>query len=1373
MFKRVLPLSALLLLTCIAFSADSKSSSTPRQLLDDAAKVQANGAADITTLLVDRRYDIDAQGRTTTTVLRRYRVETQDGVEDWSSISAQYSPWSEERPQLKARVITPDGVEHVLDPKVLTDAPASDDAQEQIYDDNRVYQGPLPSVTRGAIVETEIVLREKEPLLSGVAGRTIPVGSYYGPVEKSVITIKAPASMPLKYVTRLLPNVSVKKEQDGDSVTYRFEQGRMEMLEEQEKGLPIDVPSSPYLAFATGASWSGVVSEYAKIAEPKIRVADVDALVKKAIKPGMTREQIIRTLFALLHENVRYTGVEFGQAAIVPAYPAETLKRGYGDCKDKAALLVAMLRAAGIQANLALLNAGPGEDTERELPAMDFDHAIVYVPGPPELWLDATASEYQVGPMPPSDAGRHVLVIREGTDKLVEIPPSKPEDDYIVEKREFFLAEYGPAKVVETFQPSGSAEADYRSSYANTEVKETREIFENYAKNTFLAEKMTKLEHSDASDMTKPFAIRMEMDKSKRGFTTYEDAVAAIRFEDLFDRLPDYLQGDDQELSEKEKAEKEQDKKPRTADYAFTPFVIEWQYRVVPPLGFKARALPENKTELMGPAKLNYNYSMSPQGEVLATIRFDTVKGRYTVAEAEAMKSAIRQIQKRDAVLLTFEHSGHMLMTQGNVAEGLKEYEGLTEKHPKEAVHRIQVANAMFNVGLCETARVEARRATELDPKSAEAYDVLASILEHDLVCRRFKKGFDFDGAVAAYKKSIQVNPDEVDPRSALAILYEHGKDGYQYSPSAKLDDAVAVWREVAKLNAKSANQYINNVLFDLMYARHFDELLQELAKVNMDVTHRAMALTAIAATKGSQAAIEQSSRITSDDKSRSDALVNAATFLMRLRMYPETAALMKAGSSGQADSAAALQRAEIFRTTKRHEDAMLPDSDPRSVVQKFLLIALTNPEDPKLFQLVVPRAMQGKTAAELIQIARDKHEGGEARAAMAKAGLPSDVLVDLVISNTQFAVDGDDKIGYRITVRAMGAKNQVMYVVKDNGKYMFLASSTDIGDLGLEALLHVQANDLDGARKWLDWARSDMSVAGGDDPLAGQMFPRLWTRGQDADASTIRAAALSLMGERHDVHKWIPDIIAARDEAKSDPTRAYMERVLSLAYANDGNFLELKASGLRLLQAYPTSDVARVVLLAGCNQLKDWGTINQALQARLSKVPDDEATLRLQAQVYAVQGKFEEANAVLKRLLDSGRGGSNDMNSFAWNQLLAGKITPEGVEEAQRGASVDKGYAMVHTLASVYAENGNPQEARQLVLGIMDQYAMDEPDDGLWYVFGRVAEAYGQPQAALACYKRVQWKQKYAPNPMTTYALTQKRMPGVSGQGETAVGAK
>ena len=87
-------------------------------------------------------------------------------------------------------------------------------------------------------------------------------------------------------------------------------------------------------------------------------------------------------LLDYLDREVRYTGIEFGEAAIVPHDPAEMLSHKYGDCKDKATLLVTMLRAAGIPAYVALLNVGSRMDVPADLPGMGlFDHAIVFVPG--------------------------------------------------------------------------------------------------------------------------------------------------------------------------------------------------------------------------------------------------------------------------------------------------------------------------------------------------------------------------------------------------------------------------------------------------------------------------------------------------------------------------------------------------------------------------------------------------------------------------------------------------------------------------------------------------------------------------------------------------------------------------------------------------------------------------------------------------------------------------------------------------------------------------------------------------------------------------------------------------------------------------------
>src|SRR5262245_19317920 len=126
--------------------------------------------------------------------------------------------------------------------------------------------------------------------------------------------------------------------------------------------------------------------------------------------------------------------------------PGETLKRKYGDCKDKSTLLVALLRAAEIPANVALLNVGGWTDADEELPGLGlFDHAIVEVPGNPEYWIDATDEFARLGQLPAGDQGRLALIAAEGTERLKRIPESSSEQNRMVEKREIRLAEHGPA----------------------------------------------------------------------------------------------------------------------------------------------------------------------------------------------------------------------------------------------------------------------------------------------------------------------------------------------------------------------------------------------------------------------------------------------------------------------------------------------------------------------------------------------------------------------------------------------------------------------------------------------------------------------------------------------------------------------------------------------------------------------------------------------------------------------------------------------------------------------------------------------------------------------------------------------------------------
>ncbi len=102
-------------------------------------------------------------------------------------------------------------------------------------------------------------------------------------------------------------------------------------------------------------------------------------------------------------------------------------ERRFGDCKDKAFLLVTVFRALGIPAFPVLVNTVTRQTVAEGQPAATaFDHAIVQatIDGR-AYWLDATAT-YQRGPLseryyPNYGYG---LVVRPGTTTLTAIPPS-------------------------------------------------------------------------------------------------------------------------------------------------------------------------------------------------------------------------------------------------------------------------------------------------------------------------------------------------------------------------------------------------------------------------------------------------------------------------------------------------------------------------------------------------------------------------------------------------------------------------------------------------------------------------------------------------------------------------------------------------------------------------------------------------------------------------------------------------------------------------------------------------------------------------------------------------------------------------------------
>jgi transglutaminase-like putative cysteine protease len=80
----------------------------------------------------------------------------------------------------------------------------------------------------------------------------------------------------------------------------------------------------------------------------------------------------------LVQDQIRYVFLGMNLGGYTPASAETTWARRFGDCKGKTALLVALLRELGIDAEPALVSTTAGDGLDQRLPTLQlFDHVIV------------------------------------------------------------------------------------------------------------------------------------------------------------------------------------------------------------------------------------------------------------------------------------------------------------------------------------------------------------------------------------------------------------------------------------------------------------------------------------------------------------------------------------------------------------------------------------------------------------------------------------------------------------------------------------------------------------------------------------------------------------------------------------------------------------------------------------------------------------------------------------------------------------------------------------------------------------------------------------------------------------------------------------
>lgn len=156
-----------------------------------------------------------------------------------------------------------------------------------------------------------------------------------------------------------------------------------------------------------------------------------------------------------------------------------TFDNRYGVCRDKAALLVAMLRMAGIDAWPVLINVGPRKDPQ--VPQPYFNHAIVAAdsgdPADPYLLMDPT-SETTRSLLPEYLCEMSYLVARDEGEGIRETPPLPVEQNLLRAETVYTLHADASADVTTTLSFAGVNDAAYRGYFASIPRDGLRAFFE-------------------------------------------------------------------------------------------------------------------------------------------------------------------------------------------------------------------------------------------------------------------------------------------------------------------------------------------------------------------------------------------------------------------------------------------------------------------------------------------------------------------------------------------------------------------------------------------------------------------------------------------------------------------------------------------------------------------------------------------------------------------------------------------------------------------------------------------------------------------------------------------------------------------------------
>lgn len=280
----------------------------------------------------------------------------------------------------------------------------------------------VPDLRVGDDLEVGYTLPSHDPTLGQTNYGMLYLGDAPPPGRFRLELSWAPDQTP---ITRIAPTIADVAQSGETAITLKFDNP-------DSHSPPRDAPPryawGRTLEYTDFESWQSVSQRFFALFDDASRMTEESLLRDEAALIAEThrsQEAQMQAALELVQQQVRYIYIGLDGGNFTPASADETWQRRYGDCKGKTAMLLALLRELGIEAQAVLVSNNTSTDgLDQRLPnPAHFDHVVVRatVDGQ-SYWLDGTLPPVYEGRADPLIRYQWVLPLSQTGSTIEQLP---------------------------------------------------------------------------------------------------------------------------------------------------------------------------------------------------------------------------------------------------------------------------------------------------------------------------------------------------------------------------------------------------------------------------------------------------------------------------------------------------------------------------------------------------------------------------------------------------------------------------------------------------------------------------------------------------------------------------------------------------------------------------------------------------------------------------------------------------------------------------------------------------------------------------------------------------------------------------------------